>query len=120
MYLSKIKYFGKYNIYDRISIVFCASEKTAAFGVPLIATLYSHDDNVGLYTVPLLLFHPMQLIVDSFLVGPLQKRSHAYKITTKMQTSITQNEDINDNFDQIDDDDDDILHEDVNVEMQIR
>ena len=71
--------FFDFSIYDRIAILFCATQKTAAFGVPMITTLYEESSNLGLYTVPLLLFHPMQLVIDSLLVSPLQKRVLEYE-----------------------------------------
>merc|ERR1712232_1388757 len=45
--------------------------KTVAVGVPLINTIYDHNPNVGLYTLPLLVWHPTQLLVGSFLAPRL-------------------------------------------------
>ena len=60
-----------FSLQDRIAILFVGSQKTAAFGIPMILTLYDNNPNVGIYTVPILLFHPMQLIIDSLLTTPL-------------------------------------------------
>jgi sodium/bile acid cotransporter 7 len=45
------------------------SSKTVAVGVPLINAMYASTapNLVGLYTLPLLIWHPMQLIIGSFL-----------------------------------------------------
>ena len=36
-------------------------------GVPLINAIYESNPNVGLYTLPLLIWHPMQLVIGSAL-----------------------------------------------------
>jgi sodium/bile acid cotransporter 7 len=40
-------------------------------GVPLINAIYEKDPLVGLYTLPLLIWFPMQLILGSFLAPKL-------------------------------------------------
>jgi hypothetical protein len=40
-------------------------------GVPLINAIYESDPLVGLYTLPLLIWHPMQLLVGSSLAPKL-------------------------------------------------
>ena len=49
---------------QRIALAFTASQKTIAFGVPLIESLFG--DNASLVMIPLLFYHPWQLIVASF------------------------------------------------------
>lgn len=36
-------------------------------GVPLINTLYEDDPNVGLYTLPLLIWYPLTVVVGTML-----------------------------------------------------
>lgn len=43
-----------------------------AFGLPLIGAMYENDPNVGLYTLPLLIWHPLQLFISSALVPKLK------------------------------------------------
>jgi hypothetical protein len=38
-----------------------------AIGIPLINAIYETDPLVGLYTLPLLIWHPMQLLMGSYL-----------------------------------------------------
>ena len=52
----------------RVMGVFGCVQKTVALGVPLIASVYKGDPNVGLYTLPILIWHPMQLVLGSMLV----------------------------------------------------
>lgn len=42
-------------------------------GIPLINSIYESDPLVGLYTLPLLIWHPMQLVLGSFLAPKLLK-----------------------------------------------
>ena len=41
-------------------------------GVPLITTIYDKDPNIGPYTLPLLIWYPMQLLICSFFIPPLR------------------------------------------------
>lgn len=47
--------------------LFGCTHKTVAMGVPLINAIYESNPMVGLYTLPLLIWHPMQLVVGSFV-----------------------------------------------------
>jgi sodium/bile acid cotransporter 7 len=51
----------------RVMGLFGCTQKTVSVGVPLINAMYEGNVNVGLYTLPLLIWHPMQLVVGSFL-----------------------------------------------------
>lgn len=51
----------------RVMGLFGCTQKTVAMGVPLINAIYESDSNVGLYTLPLLIWHPIQLVVGSYL-----------------------------------------------------
>lgn len=57
----------------RVMGLFGCTHKTVALGVPLIQAIYEENPNVGLYTLPLLIWHPMQLLLGSFLVPRLAK-----------------------------------------------
>eukprot|EP00542_Grammatophora_oceanica_P020586 CAMPEP_0194049326 /NCGR_PEP_ID=MMETSP0009_2-20130614/30373_1 /TAXON_ID=210454 /ORGANISM="Grammatophora oceanica, Strain CCMP 410" /LENGTH=435 /DNA_ID=CAMNT_0038695453 /DNA_START=143 /DNA_END=1450 /DNA_ORIENTATION=- len=55
----------------RVMGLFGCTHKTVAMGVPLINAIYENDPNVGLYTLPLLIWHPMQLVIGSALTPRL-------------------------------------------------
>lgn len=57
----------------RVMGLFGCTHKTVAMGVPLINSIYESNPLVGLYTLPLLIWHPMQLVIGSFLVPKLAK-----------------------------------------------
>jgi sodium/bile acid cotransporter 7 len=55
----------------RVMGLFGCTHKTVAMGVPLINAIYEDDPAVGLYTLPLLIWHPMQLVIGTFLAPRL-------------------------------------------------
>ena len=57
----------------RVMGLFGCTHKTVAMGVPLINAIYEDNPAVGLYTLPLLIWHPMQLVIGSFLAPRLMK-----------------------------------------------
>jgi sodium/bile acid cotransporter 7 len=54
---------------QRIAACFCATQKTAAMGVPMLSVLHAGDPNLALLLLPLLTYHPMQILCGS-LLGP--------------------------------------------------
>ena len=53
----------KFPLEDRIAAVFCGSKKTIASGVPMAQVIFSGDPRLGLILLPLLVYHPMQLVI---------------------------------------------------------
>jgi len=51
--------------------LFGCTHKTVAMGIPLINAIYENNPAVGLYTLPLLIWHPMQLVLGSLLAPRL-------------------------------------------------
>ena len=56
---------------DRLCLLFCGTQKTVAMGIPLMSTIFEDNDNLGIYVVPLLIYHPLQLIVGSLMTSKL-------------------------------------------------
>ncbi|GKY93561.1 hypothetical protein MPSEU_000323500 [Mayamaea pseudoterrestris] len=52
--------------------VFGCTHKTIAIGVPLINAIYQGNPSIGLLTLPLLVWHPMQVMIGSLIVTRLQ------------------------------------------------
>ncbi len=50
---------------DRIAALMCGTQKTVALGIPLITVLYDQSPLVGLISVPLLCYHPIQLVIGT-------------------------------------------------------
>jgi sodium/bile acid cotransporter 7 len=55
----------------RVTGVFACHHKTIALGVPLIGSLYKDHPDLALYTLAILVWHPLQLVAGSFLVPSL-------------------------------------------------
>ena len=51
----------------RVVGLFGCSTKTAALGIPLISAIYEDSPRLGIYTMPLLVWYPMQLIIGTML-----------------------------------------------------
>ena len=58
---------------DVVSALYMGSHKTLAFGLPLITTTFEGDPNLPAYLLPLVLYHPMQILVSSLLVPALRR-----------------------------------------------
>ena len=48
---------------------FCASQKTLAAGVPMAQLLFGADPGLGLILLPVMLYHPLQLVVQGLLAA---------------------------------------------------
>jgi sodium/bile acid cotransporter 7 len=57
---------------DRIAALFCSTQKTLALGVPLVSILYADHPNLALLTLPLIIYHPLQLFIGGILVSRLK------------------------------------------------
>jgi solute carrier family 10 (sodium/bile acid cotransporter), member 7 len=55
----------------RVMGLFGCTHKTVAVGVPLINAIYEGNASLGLYTLPLLIWHPMQLVIGTLLAPRL-------------------------------------------------
>jgi sodium/bile acid cotransporter 7 len=55
------------------SAVFCGAQKTAAMGVPMMATMFPEDPRLGLFTLPLLCYHPVQAAVGGVYASWLRR-----------------------------------------------
>ena len=75
----------------RVMGLFGSTHKTMAMGIPLITAIYDNDSNVGFYTLPLMVWHPMQLIIGSYLAPRLsefviREEKRLYDLTILHQT----------------------------------
>jgi hypothetical protein len=57
----------------RVFGIFGCSQKSVATGIPLINAIYEGNPKIGLYILPLIIWHPMQLVFGSLLVPFLSK-----------------------------------------------
>lgn len=71
----------RFNNADEIAAVFCASKKSLAAGVPMAALIFGSNPGLGLILLPIMIYHPMQLIVCSIL---------AERYTSRRRVLVTQ------------------------------
>ncbi|ARP86060.1 bile acid:sodium symporter family protein [Bordetella genomosp. 9] len=66
----------KFNVPDRITLLFCGSKKSLASGIPMAQVLFA-GHAVGAIVLPLMLFHQLQLMVCAVLAGRFARRPEA-------------------------------------------
>lgn len=64
----------KFETADRIAAVFCGSKKTLASGVPMAQLMFAGYPGLGLIVLPIMIYHPMQLIICGVLAGRWAQR----------------------------------------------
>ena len=62
-----------FNKEDEIAIVFCASKKSLASGVPMAKVLFS-TRSLGMVILPLMLFHQIQLMICAVIAQRYARR----------------------------------------------
>lgn len=55
---------------DRVAALFASTQKTVALGIPIIQATFGV--NVGLFSIPLLIYQAVQIIVPSIILGRLR------------------------------------------------
>jgi sodium/bile acid cotransporter 7 len=77
----------------RVMGVFGCTHKTVAMGIPMINAIYEGSPDIGLYTLPLLIWHPMQLLLGTFLAPRLaefvKREEDRLGITSFLPTATT-------------------------------
>ncbi len=60
---------------DQIAAIFCGSKKSLAAGVPMAQLIFAGDPRLGVILLPLLIYHPLQLVICGVLAGRWAQRS---------------------------------------------
>jgi len=60
---------------DEIAAIFCGSKKTLAAGVPMAQLIFGTHPGMGLILLPIMIYHPMQLLICSVLASRWAKRA---------------------------------------------
>ena len=61
---------------DRIAAYFCAVKKTLAMGVPLAVLIFGDRSDLSLILLPIMFYHPLQLLANSLLAGHWARQPH--------------------------------------------
>lgn len=62
-------------IEERIALMFCGSKKTLASGVPMARLMFGATPSLGVVLLPILIYHPLQLVVCGWLASRFSRRS---------------------------------------------
>ena len=62
---------------DRIAFIMCSSHKTLALGLPLFKVIFAGRPDLAVLCTPLLLQHPLQLIIGSIVAPRLKTIAEA-------------------------------------------
>ena len=62
---------------DRIAAIFCGSKKTLASGVPMAQLIFAGRPGLGLILLPIMIYHPLQLLICGALANRWARRSDA-------------------------------------------
>jgi sodium/bile acid cotransporter 7 len=71
-----------FNHADKVAAVFCASKKSLAAGVPMAALIFGANPGLGLILLPIMIYHPLQLIVCSVMA---EHYAHSQRV---LQTAV--------------------------------
>ena len=69
----------KFSTADEIAAVFCASKKSLAAGAPMAALIFGANPGLGLILLPIMIYHPLQLIVCSVMAESYASRNQREK-----------------------------------------
>jgi solute carrier family 10 (sodium/bile acid cotransporter), member 7 len=72
---------------ERITVVFCGSKKTLASGVPMARLIFGSHPGLGMILLPIMIYHPLQLVICGFLAGRWAKRPDDGAQLVNVQTS---------------------------------
>ncbi len=61
---------------DEVAAVFCGSQKSLVSGIPIASVLFA-GPTLGLIVLPIMLYHPMQLVVCAWIARRYARRSMA-------------------------------------------
>ncbi|XP_071388321.1 sodium/bile acid cotransporter 7-like [Centroberyx affinis] len=71
---------------DTVAIMFCSTHKSLTLGIPMLKIVFAGYEHLSLISVPLLIYHPAQILLGSLLVpsirGWMTSRQKAVKLTT--------------------------------------
>jgi sodium/bile acid cotransporter 7 len=57
---------------DRIAALMCSTQKTIALGVPMVSILYGHHPQLAWLLLPLICYHPLQLVISGVVAARLR------------------------------------------------
>ncbi|XP_004456553.1 sodium/bile acid cotransporter 7 isoform X4 [Dasypus novemcinctus] len=73
---------------DTVAIIFCSTHKSLTLGIPMLKIVFAGHEHLSLISVPLLIYHPAQILLGSVLVPTIKSwmvsRQKGVKLTRPM------------------------------------
>lgn len=60
---------------DVVAVMYCSSHKSLTLGIPLLKIMYEGNPILSVISIPLLIYHPVQILLGSTLVQSLKRWS---------------------------------------------
>ncbi|XP_068961575.1 sodium/bile acid cotransporter 7 isoform X2 [Petaurus breviceps papuanus] len=57
---------------DTVAIIFCSTHKSLTLGIPMLKIVFAGHEHLSLISVPLLIYHPAQILLGSLLVPTIK------------------------------------------------
>ncbi|XP_073088702.1 sodium/bile acid cotransporter 7 isoform X3 [Manis javanica] len=57
---------------DTVAIIFCSTHKSLTLGIPMLKIVFAGHERLSLISVPLLIYHPVQILLGSVLVPTIK------------------------------------------------
>ncbi|XP_075786105.1 sodium/bile acid cotransporter 7 isoform X1 [Pelodiscus sinensis] len=77
---------------DTVAIIFCSTHKSLTLGIPMLNIVFAGYEHLSLITVPLLIYHPAQILLGSVLVPTIKSwmvsRQKALKLTRQPKAPV--------------------------------
>ncbi|XP_041345192.1 sodium/bile acid cotransporter 7 isoform X3 [Pyrgilauda ruficollis] len=81
---------------DTVAIVFCSTHKSLTLGIPMLKIVFAGYEYLSLISVPLLIYHPAQILLGSLLVPTIKSwmvsrqklQSPRPKLTASCQNNV--------------------------------
>ncbi|XP_032620767.1 sodium/bile acid cotransporter 7 isoform X2 [Chelonoidis abingdonii] len=77
---------------DTVAIIFCSTHKSLTLGIPMLKIVFAGYEHLSLISVPLLIYHPAQILLGSVLVPTIKSwmvsRQKALKLTRQPKAPV--------------------------------
>lgn len=72
---------------DTVAVVFCASKKSLATGLPMATVMFGANPQLSLIIMPIMLYHFLQLVIVGFIAGRYGARADALEAIEAAEAS---------------------------------
>ncbi|XP_071609811.1 sodium/bile acid cotransporter 7 isoform X2 [Heliangelus exortis] len=77
---------------DTVAVIFCSTHKSLTLGIPMLKIVFAGYEHLSLISVPLLIYHPAQILLGSLLVPTIKSwmvsRQKALKLTRQPKAPV--------------------------------